>query len=479
MPGPSASASAASAPPCTRWPACACVENALGIHVPPNADIIRNIMYLTQMVQDHVIHFYHLHALDWVDVVSALKADPAATAALAQKVSPQWPTGDAGLLQRYRGHAQEVRRIGPVGHLPERLLGPSGLQTAAGSQSDGGGPLPGSAEVAEGDRQDPHHLRRQESASATTWWAAWPRPSPCRATTPSTWSGSSMVRDLIKGAIQIVEGPVHSGPAGGGFVLSGMDQDRRRPGQLHGLRRHAAERASDDPSKFRFPRGVILNKNLAEVLPLDLADPSQIQEEMAHSWYNYPEGKTSLHPWEGVTEPKYTGPKPPYKQLDENGAVLVAQGAALERARHGSGTAGAHAGRLRQRPHRVQRSGDRGAGPPEGGVRRRSSRRWDVPRRADLEARLAVHWLLDEYDHLIANLKSGDSATADTTNWDPGDLAGGMRRASASPKRRAARWATGSRFKTGRSPNTRSWCLPPGTHRPRMARDSTAPMRRR
>src|ERR1039458_9902419 len=68
------------------------VENALGIRVPQNADIIRNIMALTQMVQDHVIHFYHLHALDWVDVVSALKADPAATAALAQKVSPTWPT---------------------------------------------------------------------------------------------------------------------------------------------------------------------------------------------------------------------------------------------------------------------------------------------------------------------------------------------------------------------------------------------------
>src|SRR5579885_2553101 len=64
------------------------VENALGITVPKNADIIRNMMFLTQYVQDHVVHFYHLHALDWVDVVSALKADPAATAALAQKVSP-------------------------------------------------------------------------------------------------------------------------------------------------------------------------------------------------------------------------------------------------------------------------------------------------------------------------------------------------------------------------------------------------------
>jgi len=72
------------------------VENALNIRVPQNADIIRNIMFLTQMVQDHVIHFYHLHALDWVDVVSALKADPAGTAALAQKVSPGWPTSSPG-----------------------------------------------------------------------------------------------------------------------------------------------------------------------------------------------------------------------------------------------------------------------------------------------------------------------------------------------------------------------------------------------
>ena len=75
-----------------------------------------------------------------------------------------------------------------------------------------------------------------------------------------------------------------------------------------------------DPSKFRFPRGVILNKNLAEVLPVDPADPAQIQEEIAHSWYEYPDGKTALHPWDGVTEPKYTGPKPPYKELDENKA---------------------------------------------------------------------------------------------------------------------------------------------------------------
>ncbi len=64
-----------------------CVENALEIEIPENANTIRNIMHLTLYSQDHLVHFYHLHALDWVDVVSALSADPAATSQLAQSIS--------------------------------------------------------------------------------------------------------------------------------------------------------------------------------------------------------------------------------------------------------------------------------------------------------------------------------------------------------------------------------------------------------
>jgi hydrogenase large subunit len=63
------------------------VEDALQWSVPANAQLIRNLMVAAQHVHDHVMHFYHLHALDWVDVVSALKADPKATSALAQSIS--------------------------------------------------------------------------------------------------------------------------------------------------------------------------------------------------------------------------------------------------------------------------------------------------------------------------------------------------------------------------------------------------------
>src|SRR5512143_3904524 len=91
------------------------VENALNIKVPANAEIIRNIMFLTQYVQDHVIHFYHLHALDWVDIVSALKADPAATSALAQKVSPSWPLASTGYFRDLAGTLKKFVDSGQLG----------------------------------------------------------------------------------------------------------------------------------------------------------------------------------------------------------------------------------------------------------------------------------------------------------------------------------------------------------------------------
>ncbi|MFP4391182.1 MAG: nickel-dependent hydrogenase large subunit, partial [Desulfococcaceae bacterium] len=63
------------------------VEDAVGIEIPDNAKLIRTLMHGAQFQHDHIVHFYHLHALDWVDVVSALKADPAATAKLATNLN--------------------------------------------------------------------------------------------------------------------------------------------------------------------------------------------------------------------------------------------------------------------------------------------------------------------------------------------------------------------------------------------------------
>jgi hydrogenase large subunit len=173
-----------------------------------------------------------------------------------------------------------------------------------------------------------------------------------------------------------------------------------------------------DVAKFRFPRGVILNKNLAEVLPLDPADPAQIQEEVAHSFYKYANGKSSLHPWDGETEPNYTGPKPPYKQLDEKAAYSWVKsprwrGNAVEVGPLSRMLVGYASGRPEFKEVVTEALGKLKVGPEAlfSTLGRTAAR--------GLETRLAVHWLLEEYEHLIANLKNGDSAVADTRNWNP------------------------------------------------------------
>src|SRR5210317_818697 len=94
------------------------VENAIGANPPPNARLLRNLIIASQCIQDHVIHFYHLHALDWVDIVSALEADPKATSDLAQSIS-SWPKSSTsyfkGIQDRVKGLV-ERGQLGPFGN---------------------------------------------------------------------------------------------------------------------------------------------------------------------------------------------------------------------------------------------------------------------------------------------------------------------------------------------------------------------------
>ncbi|MBF0574018.1 MAG: nickel-dependent hydrogenase large subunit, partial [Desulfamplus sp.] len=63
------------------------VESACNITIPDNARLVRNLIHGAQFQHDHIVHFYHLHALDWVDIVSALSADPKKTEALSANAS--------------------------------------------------------------------------------------------------------------------------------------------------------------------------------------------------------------------------------------------------------------------------------------------------------------------------------------------------------------------------------------------------------
>src|SRR5208282_5129820 len=258
------------------------VENAVGITIPKNAEIIRNIMALTQYVQDHVIHFYHLHALDWVDVVSALKADPAATAALAQKVAPSWPLASAGY---FKDLAETLKKFVASGQLgifqnaywghPAYKLPPEANLMAVAHYLEA---LKWQRELIKihtifgGKNPHPNYLVGGTAAAISL-----------QHSTAVNMGQLNFVRTLIQGAIQVVENmylpdllavasfypewTAIGGGLGNYMVYGDLPQN-----------------GISDVSQFRIPRGVVLNKNLADVQPLDLTDMTQVREEVAHSW---------------------------------------------------------------------------------------------------------------------------------------------------------------------------------------------------
>ena len=392
------------------------VENALKIQVPRNAERIRNIMALTQMVQDHVIHFYHLHALDWVDVVSALKADPAATATLAQNVSPDWPTSSPGYFREIQATVKKFVESGQLGIFANAYWGHPAYK------------LPPEANLmAVAHYLEALQWQKEIIKVHTIFGGKNPHPNylvggmACAISMQGDRAINierlNYVRDLITQARRVVEGMYVPDLMA---VASFYPEWTKIGGGLGNYMSYGdiPQNGIDDPEHYRFPRGIVLGRDLTQVLPVDPADSGQVREEVAHSWYDYPQGKDALHPWEGVTQAHYTGPKPPYQQLDENAKYswLKAprwKGRPMEvgpLARVLVGYAAGHSdfkevvtealGRLKLPPAALFSTLGRTAA-------------------RGLETRLAVRWLADEYDRLIANIKAGDTATANTKLWDP------------------------------------------------------------
>ena len=89
------------------------VENALDIDIPLNAQLMRNLIIISHAIHDHIVHFYHLSALDWVDVISALEANPRKAAEIAQKISP-WP--ENGYAQ-FKATQEKLKKFAQSGQL--------------------------------------------------------------------------------------------------------------------------------------------------------------------------------------------------------------------------------------------------------------------------------------------------------------------------------------------------------------------------
>ena len=448
------------------------VEDALKIKIPDNANIIRNLMHATLYAQDHLVHFYHLHALDWVDVVSALKADPKKTSELAQSIS-SWPNVVAGLLPRPAEPAEEVRRVGPARAVPQRLLGPPGVQAAARGQPDGGGALPRGARLPEGDRQDPDHLRRQEPAPEL----AGGRRARARSTSkPPGRSGAinmerlNMVSKIIDDTIAFIDNvyipdllAIASFYKDWGAIGGGLSsQNLLAYGEFPDI-------ANDDSNKsLLMPRGAIVGGNLKEIQPVDLKDPAQIQEFVSHSWYKYADETKGLHPFDGVTEPNFAlgkgtkGTKTAIESLDESAKYSWVKsprwrGHAMEvgpLARYVVGYAMGNA-EFKEPVDMVLKKLDVPLPALFSTLGRTAAR--------GLECSWAAHKMRYFFDKLMANLKAGNFATANVDSWEPVDLAGAG--AGRGLLRGAARRARPLDQDQGhaRSTTTSASCRPPGT----------------
>jgi len=291
------------------------VENALGIKIPFNAEMIRNIIMGIQNVQDHVIHFYHLHALDWVDIVSALKADPKKTAQLQQSIS-DWKYSSEDYFRTVQNKIAafaNTGRLGPFGnaywgHSAYKLPPEANLMAVAhylealnlqkeiikihailGSKNPhpqtflvGGMSIP----------VDPHSqnaINADKIAEINKYIAM-----------AKEFVEQVYIPDVLAVAPFYLEWANY-----GGGHLNYLSYGEFPEGQ------------AGYPNGLWFPGGVVLNGDLSQVHDVD---HEKITEYVTHSWYDYTGGDDKAkHPYTGEQNAKYTGPTPPYDFLDTDG----------------------------------------------------------------------------------------------------------------------------------------------------------------
>ncbi len=392
------------------------VEDAIGISVPKNAELIRNIMEATLYVQDHVVHFYHLHALDWVDVVSALKANPKETSKIARSIS-HWPKSSNGYFSDIQNRVKTFVDSGQLGIFSNGYWGHKAMKLP---------PEINLLAVA-------HYLEALEWQKEIVkihaiFGGKNPHPNylvggvPCSINLNEVNAINSerlnFIGQLIKNAntfisqvyipdlVAIAGYYKNWGAIGGGLenYLSYGDFPTNGYNQT---------------ASFKYPRGIILGRDLSQVHEVDARDPEQIKEQIKHSWYKYSKGdETALHPWDGETEFNYTGPKPPFDHLDVSNKYSWVK-----------------TPRWRNKPMEVGPLARMlvayASGVPEvKDLVNATLKKLNVPVTAlfstlgrtaarGLETKLVGQWLQGFYDDLLANIKAGDTATFTREKWEP------------------------------------------------------------
>jgi len=392
------------------------VENALNYPIPPNAQLIRNLMSGAQYVHDHVMHFYHLHALDWVDVVSALKADPAATSTLAQSIS-SYPKSSPGYFSDMQKKLKNFVEGGQLGIFANGYWGHPAYK------------LPPEANL----MAVAHYLealswQRDVAKLHAIFGGKNPHPNfvvggvacPIDLNSDSAINAKRLaqVQEVIN-KMQVFVDQVYIPDL---LAIASYYKDWGSRGE--GLGNFMTfgdfpEKGMDDPSSFLIPSGAILNRDLSTIHAVDLNNADEIQEYVAHSWYDYDGGKNNgLHPYDGETSLNYSGPQPPYEQLD------VEQSYSWLKSPRWKGHA-MEVGPL-ARVLMLYASGNEQAKE----LVNMTLSTLDVPVDAlfstlgrtaarGLETKIIGDMMQTWHNNLVANIKAGDTKTHNETLWDP------------------------------------------------------------
>jgi [NiFe] hydrogenase large subunit/hydrogenase large subunit len=284
------------------------VENALKIKIPPNAELIRNIIIGIQNVQDHVIHFYHLHALDWVDITSGLKADPVATSKLAASLS-DWPNNSATYFKAVQDKVKAFvasGRLGPFanaywGHPAYKLPPEANLMATAHYLE---------ALEWQKDVIKIHAILGSKNPHPQTFLVGG-MAIPIDPDSQNALNADKLIeiKRLLKKAQDFVE-KVYIPDL---LAVASFYKDWAAIGGGVGNYMCYGE-FPDAAGNLWFPAGAILNKDLSKVIKVD---QGKIEEYVDHSWFDNSTGAgKGLHPYDGETEVRYTGPKAPYEHLD-------------------------------------------------------------------------------------------------------------------------------------------------------------------
>ncbi|MEJ1384113.1 MAG: nickel-dependent hydrogenase large subunit, partial [Candidatus Sedimenticola sp. (ex Thyasira tokunagai)] len=392
------------------------VEDALKYEIPKNAQLIRNLMIGAQYIHDHVMHFYHLHALDWVDVVSALSADPKKTSELAQSIS-SWPKSSPGYFSDMKKKLKGFVDAGQLGIFANGYWGHPAYK------------LPPEANL----MAVAHYLealtwQRDVAKLHTIFGGKNPHPhflvggvaSPIDLNSDSAINTKKLmqVQDVINQMRTFVD-QVYVPDT---LAVASFYKDWFKRGEGLGnfmCYGDLPATSMSDPSSYLFPAGAILNRDLSTVHDIDVHDPGQIQEYVAHSWYDYDDGnEAGLHPYDGETNLNYTGPTPPYKHLDVEDAYSWLKS---PRWKNHSMEVGplARVLLLYAKGHE-----------PTVELAKYALGKLDVPVEAlfstlgrtaarTLETKVLADGMQGWFDDLVANIKAGDSKTFNETLWNP------------------------------------------------------------